>query len=109
MDFDSLNEIQHNEAVRKRLAKVSLDIWCDGPSEKKILPFLDPCMFSHNLLHEPSCMSRVDLSCLRLGALPAEGERGGERCRPRGPISVEAGRSTIAKVVAHPPSKWNGR
>ena len=48
--------------------RLSLDIWCDGPSEKKILAFLDPCMFSHNLLHEPSCMSRVDLSCLRLSA-----------------------------------------
>jgi len=33
--------------------RLTLDIWCDGPSEKKILPFLDPCMFSHNLLHEP--------------------------------------------------------
>jgi hypothetical protein len=27
MDFDSLNEIQHNEAVRKRLAHLIHDGW----------------------------------------------------------------------------------
>ena len=38
MDFNSLNEIQHNEAVRKRLAKLMAHDCFETPSSKTSTP-----------------------------------------------------------------------